>query len=115
MVRRGTPPLSGTWSLPGGRIEAGESARDAVMREVLEETGLAVRAGALVDIVRIEHEGRGYVIHEYVCEAVDSSQTPRAASDAADARWVAEGDLEAIGATPEVRDIVGRARAMHRS
>ena len=51
LVRRGKPPRLGEWSLPGGRIEAGETVRQALLREIREETGLAVEIGPLIDVV----------------------------------------------------------------
>jgi len=51
LVRRAKPPLMGSWSLPGGRVEAGERIEAAVAREVQEESGLVVRVGALVEVV----------------------------------------------------------------
>src|SRR5579884_3944024 len=50
LVRRANPPLQGEWSIPGGLVETGESTRDAIIREVLEETALRVEVAALVEV-----------------------------------------------------------------
>jgi 8-oxo-dGTP diphosphatase len=91
LVRRGTEPLRGEWSLPGGLIEVGEALMDAVVREVREETGLAVEAVELIELLdRIHREGDRvryhYVIADYLCTVVSGEL--RAASDAAEVRWV---------------------------
>ena len=91
LVRRGTEPLRGHWSLPGGLIEVGESLTDALKREVREETGLVVDVVELVELLdRIHrHEGRvryHYVIADYLCTVAGGEL--RAASDADDVRWV---------------------------
>ncbi|MEU5693715.1 NUDIX domain-containing protein [Actinosynnema sp. NPDC020468] len=86
LVRRANPPGEGLWSIPGGRVEQGESDVDAVEREFLEETGLSVTVGRWVGTVtRPAARGR-YEIHDYACQV--RSGVLRAGDDAADARWV---------------------------
>ncbi len=91
LVRRGTEPMKGHWSLPGGLVELGEPLTAAVVREVKEETGLAVEPLELVELLdRIYHEGEGvryhYVIANYLCLVVGGELL--AASDADAVRWV---------------------------
>jgi 8-oxo-dGTP diphosphatase len=91
LVRRGTEPLRGHWSLPGGVLELGESLTDGLIREVREETGIAVEPIELVELLdRIHREGERvryhYVIADYLCKVVGGEL--RAASDADAVRWV---------------------------
>jgi len=87
VIQRGHDPGRGLWSLPGGRVEPGETDTQAVVREMREETGLDVRPVRFAGMVV---RGR-YEIYDYVCE-VDGGAL-RAGDDAADARWV---DAEAF-------------------
>ncbi len=99
MVRRGRPPGEGLWSVPGGRVEPGESDAEAVARELLEETGLIVSVGDLAGVVeRPGPDGVTFVIHDYAATAVGG--VLRAGDDAADARWVAVPDLDDLPLTP---------------
>lgn len=91
LVRRGTEPLRGRWSIPGGLIEVGEMLREAVVREVREETGLEVEPLELVELLdRIHREGERvryhYVIADYLCRVTGGAL--KAASDAEEVRWV---------------------------
>jgi len=91
LVRRGTEPMKGQWSLPGGLVELGEPLLAAVVREVREETGLMVEPVELVELLdRIHRQGERvryhYVIADYLCRVVGGSLL--AASDAEEVRWV---------------------------
>jgi ADP-ribose pyrophosphatase YjhB (NUDIX family) len=91
LVRRGTEPLKGHWTLPGGLVELGEPLLAAVVREVREETGLIVEPLELIELLdRIHREGERvryhYVIADYLCRVAGG--TLRAASDADAVRWV---------------------------
>ena len=102
LVRRGRPPGEGLWSIPGGRVEPGETDAAAVAREVREETGLAVTVGALLGSVVRDGPGVTYDIFDYAAEAAGG--TLRAGDDAADARWVAVAELAALPLTPGLLD-----------
>ncbi|MFG2076767.1 NUDIX hydrolase [Nonomuraea maritima] len=92
LVKRGRPPGAGLWSVPGGRLEPGESDEAGLRRELLEETGLRIRVGRLAGTVeRPGPDGVTYVIRDYV--ATVSGGTPTAGDDAADVRWCTMDDL----------------------
>lgn len=91
LVRRGTEPLKGHWTLPGGMLEIGEALTAGVVREVREETGLLVEPIELIELIdRIHREGSRvryhYVIADYLCRVTGGELL--AASDAAAVRWV---------------------------
>lgn len=92
MVRRGRGPAQGTWSVPGGRVEAGESLAEAVVRELAEETGLAGVCEGLVGWAeRIEADFH-YVILDFTVTVMTDAD-PVAGDDAAEARWVALSEV----------------------
>ncbi|MCU1306391.1 MAG: hydrolase [Acidobacteriaceae bacterium] len=97
LVRRGTEPLKGEWSLPGGGLELGETLRQGVAREVVEETGLQVEVldvAGVFDRILPDSNGRPqfhYVLIDYVCRVQGGEL--RAAGDVTDARWVSEDEL----------------------
>jgi 8-oxo-dGTP diphosphatase len=98
LIQRGHEPETGRWSLPGGRIEPGESGPQAVVRETREETGLQVTCGALVGSV--ERPGlRGAVLDIRDYSATVTGGTLTAGDDAADARWVSPADLAGLPLT----------------
>jgi ADP-ribose pyrophosphatase YjhB (NUDIX family) len=106
LIRRGHDPGRGLWSLPGGRVEAGESPRQAVEREVREETGLAVRAGAEVGRVRIPGIGVVFDVVDLACTLVDPGAQPRAGDDADDAVFADAAVLAGLACTPGLLDIL---------
>jgi ADP-ribose pyrophosphatase YjhB (NUDIX family) len=111
LVKRARPPLAGAWSLPGGRPLQGEPLARACAREVFEETGIEVVVERELEVVTIAREGYSYAIHEHLCRPRDPSAEPRAADDAADARWARADELAALGVSDEVSAVIARARA----
>lgn len=98
LIKRGHPPGAGLWSLPGGRVEPGETDEMALRREMREETGLLVEAGALLGTVRRPAPGGDvYDIRDY--GATVTGGTLRAGDDAADARWATAGEAAALPLT----------------
>ena len=98
MIKRGHEPGAGLWSIPGGRIEPGETDAEALVREMLEETGLAVEVGRLIG--RVQRPGpNGAVIdiRDYAATVTGGSLRP--GDDAADARWVEAADLDSLEIT----------------
>ena len=116
LIRRGKQPRRGEWSIPGGRLEWGETVHEALIREVLEETGLNVEIGGLIDIVdAVTRNAAGEVTRHYVL--VDFVTRPLggelcAASDAAEARWVPFADLSEYALWAETRRIIETALRM---
>lgn len=116
LVKRGRQPLMGAWSLPGGAVEVGETLTAALQREVLEETGLMVSVGPMVEVLdRITTDGDGrvtyhYVLIDYLCAAIGGSLA--CGSDALDARWVSSDSLGQYELSPATVAVVEKAMAL---
>jgi 8-oxo-dGTP diphosphatase len=125
LIKRGTEPLLGQWSIPGGTLELGESLQAGVAREMLEETGLEVKVLDMIeafdriftDPAAASPEGKPrpkyhYVIVDYLCERV--SGTPQARSDVTDVAFATEAELENFHLTSTAMRVLRRAFAMDR-
>jgi 8-oxo-dGTP diphosphatase len=98
LIKRGHEPGAGLWSLPGGRIEPGETDAEALVREMLEETGLKVAPGRLLgNVKRPGLDGDVIDIRDYAATVI--SGTLRAGDDAADAMWASVADLGSLAVT----------------
>jgi ADP-ribose pyrophosphatase YjhB (NUDIX family) len=108
LIKRGREPGRGLWSLPGGRVEPGESEHEAIVREMVEETGLRVRVVRLVGRVhRPSPAGSTYDIGDYLCEVLEpDGGTLTAGDDADDARWVDAAEYGALPVVEGMREIL---------
>jgi 8-oxo-dGTP diphosphatase len=106
LIKRANPPQAGRWSLPGGRVEAGETLVEAVIREVSEETGLAIHVDKFLEAVERISDAFHFVILDYLARPVDPLATPVAATDAADAQWVHRSSLETIELADQLLDFL---------
>jgi ADP-ribose pyrophosphatase YjhB (NUDIX family) len=126
LVRRGSEPLLGHWSIPGGILELGESLQEGVARELLEETGLQVRVLEMIDAfdrIYVDREDGGggsldrprfhYVIIDYLCERVAGEA--RAGSDVTDLVYAGEDELHLYHLTETATRVIRKAFAMRRA
>ena len=105
LVQRGHAPAQGLWTIPGGKVEPGETDAQALAREIAEETGLAIEVGPLAGSVqRPGLPGTIYEIFDYDATLVDATAEARAADDAADLRWVHPDELGALSLTDGLVD-----------
>jgi ADP-ribose pyrophosphatase YjhB (NUDIX family) len=126
LIRRGSEPLRGEWSIPGGTLELGETLEEGVARELLEETGINVRVIDLIEVfdriygddgtiaARTEKKPRfHYVIVDYLCERI--SGEPRAGSDVTNVAFAREEELGQYQLTETATRILKKAFAMDRA
>ncbi len=126
LIRRGSEPLRGEWSIPGGTLELGESLEEGVARELLEETGLVVRVLDFIEVFDRIYAEDGkiaaqaqknpryhYVIVDYLCERI--SGEARAGSDVTDVAFAHEEELAKYHLTETATRILKKAFAMGRA
>ncbi len=110
LVRRGGEPLAGEWSVPGGALELGETLRAGAEREALEETGLVVEAGEVLEVFdSITRDAAGreqyhFVLIDFLCRVRGGEL--QAGGDALEARWVTAEEMDALGVRATIRDVV---------
>jgi len=115
LVKRGNEPAKGRWGLPGGVVEIGETVREAIAREVEEETGILVRPIELLDVfnnIIRDDEGRvrfHYVLCEFLCENVGGDL--KASTDVSDAKWVPLLELSSIDMSRGTKQFISRVRS----
>lgn len=114
LVKRGRPPAQGQWSVPGGKVEWGESVAAACRREVREETGIEIELGPLVTWIERMDDAHHYVILDFVAVPRDDQAQPTAGDDAADACWLRETQLHDLPLTAGLREVLQQARTLYR-
>ncbi len=121
LVRRAHPPLKGQWSIPGGMQEIGETARQAGVREVFEETGLEIRIDGLIDVIDVilpDDAGQvrtHYTLIDFYGHCLEGAgqeygTNPRAGDDADEALWVSVSALDEYGLWPETLRVIEVSR-----
>ena len=119
LVKRGKEPALGQWSIPGGVVCTGETLREAVVREVFEETHLKVEVLALAKVLeRIFRDPEGrvayhYVLVDFLCRPLGGEL--KSDSDAQDARFVSLKDLPSFGIAPITLEVIHRAAWVHQN
>lgn len=103
LVRRANPPRQNEWSLPGGRIEFGETLKAALAREVREETGLAIEIVGLLEVAELIEQAH-YVLVDFTARALPGE--PVAGSDAGDARWFSPAEIAKLELWSETRRVI---------
>ena len=112
MVCRGMPPAAGLWSIPGGMVELGETLQQAAEREILEETGLVVRAGEpiysfeIIDRDQQEKVRFHYVIIDLVADLVGGELQKQGGDDAREARWFSFDELKNLPMSDMTRKLL---------
>ena len=117
LVRRGRPPRLDKWSIPGGKVEWGESLEEALRREILEETGLDIGPPTLIDTVDAVLREDGsitdhYVLVDYCARA--NGHAIRAGDDASEVRWVLTREIVNYKMWSETRRIIAAAETLFR-
>lgn len=108
LIRRGRAPRQGEWSIPGGKVDRGETLHAAAARELLEETGVTAEIGELIAVYEIIDADFHYVLIDY--EAIWQAGEPCAADDADDAGFFPYQESLAMVSRDDLRDVLMRSR-----
>ena len=110
LVRRGQPPSEDLWAIPGGKVGLGETLQAAAEREILEETGVSIRAlDPVYTFDHIERDETGRIRFHYVIVDVRAeylSGTIRSGDDAREARWVSPDEIGNMTVSSRTRDLL---------
>lgn len=105
LVRRGHGPAAGTWAVPGGHVEAGETLREAVLRELDEETGLEGVCGELLGVAEVLDGDQHFVLIDFAVTLLDDSE-PVAGDDAAETAWVDLAEVTSYNLAPGLAEFL---------
>lgn len=105
LVRRARPPAAGTWAVPGGHVEQGETLAEAVVRELAEETGLEGACGELVGWTELVDDTHHTIVLDFWVHLLERTDL-RAGDDASEARWVALGEVAELRLAPGLAELL---------
>ncbi len=108
LIQRAKAPRKGDWSIPGGRIENGETQTEAALRELFEETHIIAKLGQKIDTIPASFDGVDYILHDYLAEW--EGNEPQAGDDAAKACFVPPETLTHLGMWPKTIEVIEMAR-----
>lgn len=108
LIKRGRAPRLGEWSIPGGKVNRGESLHDAALRELFEETGIVAEIGPLLAVYEIIEPHFHYVLIDYVASWKNGEA--RAGDDAADAHFMPLDEAMSLITKDDIRDVLMRSR-----
>jgi len=109
LIRRGKPPRQGEWSLPGGRIEPGETEQGAALRELMEETSISATLVEKLAVIDAKFDRLSYRLHDYL--AIWETGEPIAGDDALEARFFKPADVASLNMWDKTHSIIEFARS----
>ncbi len=108
LIKRGRAPRLGEWSIPGGKVELGETLETAALRELLEETGVTARVAGLIEVYEILEPEFHYVLIDYAAHYI--SGTARAGDDADEARFVHIDEALSLVERDDIVDVLLKSK-----
>jgi len=111
LIKRGKPPRMGQWSIPGGRVEPGETEPQACLRELFEETSVNAAISDKIEIIEADFGNGPYILHDYLAHW--QSGEPAAGDDAAHAEFVKIASIRSLGMWSETVRIIEKAHNIY--